>query len=294
MGSKSRSQLRRRINRLEACFKIKYTFYFGEISKEKYDFLFNKLELLIERRFRQRGDIYSLKSKWESIKENSYELILEKKASLFVIYDGEKPIDICLSYHFQNVMHHLIRSYDIDYSKFWIGQVDILKQIEWCFVKGIKIFDLMWGELIYKTRWCNVISEYEHYFIYKNNHRLKKPFVRLMIKLYKINDFLKQKNIHQFPYKLRVAFSKKNQSMHTEKEYAFKIVNIVKMPLNDIIVKIDINSEEYAFLRKPTYDFQYLNFEASDTISVFKMNNECNSYIIKGKKREQKILVSKN
>jgi len=169
MGPKSRSQLRRRINGLEACFKINYTFYFGELSKEKYDFLFEKLELLIERRFRQRGDIFTLKSKLESIKENSYELILEKKASFFVIYDGEKPIDICLSYHFQNIILHLIRSYDIDYSKFGLGQIDILKQVEWCIEKGIKIFDLMWGELVYKTRWCNVNRLYEHYFIYKNN-----------------------------------------------------------------------------------------------------------------------------
>jgi len=123
---------------------------------------------------------------------------------------------------------------------------------------------------------------------------LKKAFIRLMIKLYKINDFLKQKRISQFPYKLRVAFSKKNQSMQTKKEYAYKIENIAIMPCYDSITKININCDEYAFLRKPTYDFQYLNFEASDTIHVFKMNNDSNSYIIKGEKQQQNILVSIN
>lgn len=291
MGSQSRSQLRRRIRRLETCFNIKYVYHYGDISKQKYDFLFNELELLIERRFNQRGDLYSLKHKWDFIKEQTYQLILEKKASLFVIYDENKPIDICLSYHFQNIMLHLIRSYDIDYSKYWVGQIDIYKQIDFCFLNNFKVFDFMWGEPLYKTRWSNEISIYEHHFIYKNNHLLKTPFVKLMIGLYQINDVLNQKHFYKSIIKSKTNFIKNLKSKVEKKKPVITFENIAKMPLIDDITAININNESYKFLRKTVYDFQYLNFEKTANIKVFKINNHINSYIIQGAKSQTKVLV---
>ena len=246
--------------------------------------------MLIERRFNQRGDLYSLKQKLDFIKEQTYLLILEKKASLYVIYDENKPIDICLSYHFQNILLHLIRSYDIDYSKYGLGQIDIYKQIDWCFENNFKIFDLMWGELLYKTHWSNEISKYEHHFIYKNNHPLKTPFVNLMIRLYKINDVLNQKRFYKSIIKAK-TYLHKLKSKEEKKEPVIKFENIIKMPLIDDINAININNESYKFLRKTVYDFQYLNFENTANIKVFKMNNHINSYIIQGTKSQIKVLV---
>lgn len=291
MGPQSRSQLRRRINRLETCFNITYVFHYGEISKQKYDFLFNELELLIERRFNQRGDIYTLKHKWDFIKEQTYQLILEKKASLFVVYDENKPIDICLSFHFQNIMLHLIRSYDIDYSKYWLGQIDIYKQIDFCFLNNFKVFDFMWGEPLYKTRWSNEIRSYEHHFIYNNNHLLKTPFVKLMIGLYQINDVLIQKRFYKSIIKVKTNFIKNLKTKLEKKKPVNTFENITKMPLIDDITAININNESYKFLRKTVYDFQYLNFENTININVFKMNNHINSYIIQGTKSQIKVLV---
>ena len=299
MGPKSRSQLRRRINRLETCFSIKYNFYYGDISKQKYDFLFNALEVFIERRFNQRGDLYSLRHKWDFIKEQTYQLILTKKASLFVIYDEHKPIDICLSYHFQNIMQHLIRSYDIDYSKFWVGQIDIFKQIDWCFSNNFKIFDLMWGELDYKIRWSNEISVFEHHFIFKNNHPLKTPFVNLMIRFYKIKDVLSQTRFYKSSqkrfYKSIIkakTFSINNlKSKDEKKEPVITVEDITKMPLIDTITAININDESYKFLRKSVYDFQYIHFENTTNIKVFKINSDTNSYLIQGAKSQIKVFI---
>jgi hypothetical protein len=292
MGPKSQSQLRRRINRLELCFDIRYAFYYGEIAKPIYDSLFHSCELFIERRFEQRGDIFSSKDRWDDIKESSYQMILEKKASLFVIYCNEKPIDICLNYHFQNVVNAVIRSYDIDYSKFWLGQIDLYKQIEWCFNNDFLIYDLMWGELEYKLRWANEIKKYDHHFIYQDNKRFKTVFVRIIIQLYRINDFLKKRDIYKLFHKIRVKFSKMIPLKLAEKELVLRVETLLELPLNDSITKINVHSEEYSFLKKPVYDFQYLNSETGATINVFKMTNNKNSYIIKGKQQQIKIIVN--
>ena len=291
MGSKSRSQLRRRINRLETCFNIKYTFYYGQITKQEYDCLFNALELLIERRFTQRGDAYSLKDKWDYIRESTFQLILDKKASFFVIYDENKPIDICLNYHFKNIVQHLIRSYDIDYSKYWVGQIDIYKQLDWCFLNNFKIFDFMWGELVYKTRWSNEISIFEHHFIFKNDNPLKSLFVKILINLYKISDHVKQKSIYKSLVKAKSNFTQNIKGKSEKKDSVIKLETISKMPLKDAITVININNEYYKFLRKTVYDFQYINFENTANIKVFKINSATNSYIIQGTKSQIKVSI---
>lgn len=292
MSSKHRKHLRTKKRRLESCFHITYKFYHGNISKEKYKLLFDELKILIDRRFEQRGDLFFLTDQWTSLKDNTYKLILDKKASFFVIYDGEKPISINLSYHFENIMQSFISSYDIDYSKFEIGKIATFKKIEWCTENNIQIFDLMWGELPHKILWSNDIRQYEHHIIYKNNHFLKTPFVKLLITLYHLKDYLKQRRIIKSLLKLKKSFKNTIQSKRKTKELVFKLETIEKMPISETINEIDINSEPYAILRKQVYDFQYLNFDISDNVSVYKINNLVNSYIIKGFKSQAKILVS--
>lgn len=288
MGPKSRSQLRRRIHRLENCFDVNYQFYFGEnITQQKYDELFNQLELFIDKRFKQRGDHFSLAKKLSEIRGNTYEMILKKKASVFVITANNKIIDVCLSYHYQNIMHHLIRSYDIDYSKFWLGQVDIYQQLKICFKYNFTLFDFMWGELIYKKRWSNSITIYEHHFIYKNSNPLKTPLIKFIIQLYKWHDNLKAKSLYK-------AIKNRFTRPKIEPENKFiKTVKIKNTPSPNHIIKINIEKEIYRFLRKTIYDFQYLNFEETKNIEVFKLLKTKNIYIIKGTKEKLKFTVSK-
>ncbi len=152
----------------------------------------------------------------------------------------------------------------------------------------------MWGELPHKILWCNDIRQLEHHFIYKNNHLLKTPYVRLLIRLYHLKDALKQRKITKSLLKLRKLFKNNIQSIPKKKASVFKLESIENMPLSETITKININSEPYAFIRKPVYDFQYLNFDRTDNVSVYKINNLVNSYIIKGVKSQIKILVHDN
>jgi hypothetical protein len=232
-----------------------------------------------------------LKDKLNFIKENTYQLIKEKKASLFVIYDKNKPIDICLNYHFQNIMQHLIRSYDIDYSKYGIAQIDIYKQIDWCFLNNFQIFDFMWGELPYKIRWCNEISFYEHHFIFKDDNPVKSLFVKILINLYMISDYVKQKRFYKWIIKTKSNIAKNLKGESVKKEPLIKFETISKMPLKDTISAININNESYKFLRKTVYDFQYIHSDNTANIKVFKINSAIDSYIVQGTKSQIKVSI---
>src|SRR5690606_41905928 len=63
-------------------------------------------------------------------------LFRSKRASFFVIYDGDHPIEISLNYHLNDVLFSSISSFDIDYAKFGLGHIEIHKQLEWCLEHG--------------------------------------------------------------------------------------------------------------------------------------------------------------
>ena len=68
--------------------------------------------------------------------------------------------------------------------------------------------------------------------------------------------------------------------------YSFRVENFSSAIVRDTtIYPIDINQNEYAFLRKAVYEFQYLSFESKETVTVFKISGTDNSYIINNKRR---------
>ena len=149
----------------------------------------------------------------------------------------------------------------------------------------------MWGELDYKTRWCNEIALFEHHFIFKNNNPIKLYFIKTMINLYKVNDNLKQKSIYKTLIKVKSNFTQNLKVKSEKKKSIIKLETISKIPLMDNLTAININKASYKFLRKTVYGFQYLNFEKTVNISVFKINNEVDSYIIQGPKSQIKVII---
>ena len=284
MGSKSRSQLRMRKQRLEKCFDVEYKFYHGKIDEQKYNEIFDAFEHLIKKRFNQRGDLFSQKNNLSTIRANSYQMILKKKSSFFVIYADRKIIDVCLNYHFQNVVQHFIRSYDIDYSKFGLGQIDIYKQLEICFEYNFTIFDFMWGKMKYKTRWSNKSELYKHDFIYRKTP-INKPIILLLICLYKFHDALKTNKLYtSIQEKLIGSEHVKPENVIVRTE---ELQN--KIPVN-LYEKISVKNDLYSFLRKTIFDFQYLNFEKTSDTNVYKIDDK--SYLISGINKQLKIYLS--
>lgn len=293
-GSKSRSKMRMYLRRLETCFDIRYELFYGNIEKEEYEYLFGQLHDLIVRRFAQRGNTHESLANWKLLKKISYSMILNKEASLFVIYDNKKPIDICLNYHHQNILHNSIRSYDIDYSKFKLGYIDILKQIDWCIKNDYKIFDLSYGDLEYKRRWCNVTYQFEQHVLYNRNRFGKKIVAYIIVELLALKGTLKKYKVHIFYQKAKSLFKRKNKVSKVKlEEPVFQILEVTKILLDENITKIDITKEEYSFLRKPTYDFQFLNTESSENVRVYKKNDQNEIFFIEGSKKLLKISLVK-
>ena len=57
-------------------------------------------------------------------------------------------------------------------------------------------------------------------------------------------------------------------------------------------MKINFNNEAFKYIKKPVYDFLYINTENINDISVYKVNKEVYTYIIKGKKNKIKIEIT--
>ncbi len=62
------------------------------------------------------------------------------------MYHDKNPISIGLNLINGKLIYRYIKAYDVDYSKFYIGLIDIVKQLEWCFERKFEIFDLLKGD----------------------------------------------------------------------------------------------------------------------------------------------------
>lgn len=283
MGSKSRTKIRGYVRKLETCFNITYKFYFGEITRKQYEFLFQRFHTFISKRFLQRGDTHELLSSWEAIEEASYKMILDKTASLFVIFNEEEPIDICLNYHHENILHDGIRSYDVDYSKFRLGYIDIYKQLEWCFANKVRIFDLGVGDMEYKRRWCNVIYNFENQILFDAKSISKTIFSYCLLYFYHFKEYLKKKKLNRLYYKIRRIGSKQVNQKESYQSPLFHISELNSIPDLKNTIQMDLKNPTLSFLKKPIYDFQYQSLDSFKNIHVYKVTEDKNLYYILGK-----------
>ncbi len=93
-------------------------------------------------------------------------MILNKQASLFVIYDGKDAININLNMHVKNTVFLFITTYDIDYSKFRLGNTNWMMQLDWFLKNNIEIVDFSKGNIEYKKRWANKEYDFEYHLFY--------------------------------------------------------------------------------------------------------------------------------
>ena len=271
--------------RLEDSFNIKYKMFYGEMAKDEYDTVFNSFKQLLEKRFADKKVTNNnLEAKeWSFYYEVAYPLILEKKASLYVIYDNDKPIGVTLSYFSEDILFDAITVFDIDYFKFHLGSVTIMKLIEWCIDNDMEILDFSKGYFEYKTRWCTKTYDFEYHIFYDSTSVKSKLVANTIKRFYDLKQTLREKNLneklHQLTYKLK----------HQEKEeivitsYDFKEAEASEIE-NDMS-KIDFELPENRNIKLMVFEFLYLYLENYNNIQLFKLNNEAHSYLIKGKQK---------
>lgn len=290
-GKNSRMKMRKYSRRLDACFNISTKMFHGHIDKKEYDLLFEQFMDLLKKRYSEKQVTYNnmQPDEWSFYKDVAYPLILEKKASLFVVYDNQKPIAITYNYHDKGTVIDAITVFDTDYSKFNIGYINNLKLLHWCFDNNIKILDFSKGYFDYKKRMCTLQYNFEYHIIYDNSSIISKFIAYSYYRFFEFKAYLREKHIneklHQITYKIR----RKNDPQFP---VDIKITNLDCTPKLDNLSKIDVQLESnYKYLKKAINNFLYNIEKPLSEIEIFKNNNIDGSYIISNKDLIQEVRI---
>ncbi|XMO86129.1 GNAT family N-acetyltransferase [Algibacter sp. AS12] len=295
LGKKKKKVVLSRLRRLETCFNIEYKTFYGDISDEECDDLMDAFKTMIIKRFDQRGDIHSSLKAWDFYKEEAANLIRKKKACLFVIYNDNKPISISLNFLCNDIFESAISSYEIDYAKFGLGNIIVLKKIEWCLANGYNIFNMRYGDYPYKRVWCNTVFLYDSYVVYKKSiGKLIRAFVVLKKNqaiTYAILNKDKFKALAGFRNKLKGDIKSNNNEEHVNqlKGPVFRELNDYNEADYKNLTPVDIKGEEFTFLRKPIFDLQYIQASKTEDMLAFKIDD--NTYLAKNTKINKCFLL---
>jgi hypothetical protein len=290
-----RSKFKTYKKRLEASFDIRYRVYNGEISKEEYERLFSVFPKLIEKRFDLKGTHHHDLAVWDRYEQNSFALINAKKACLFVIYDEDKPISISLNPLLGKVMYGYVRTFDADYSKFYLGFTDLFFQLAWCYENKIEIFDLLKGTYDYKSKLTDHAYFFNKYLIYDTSSFVAK-FATLYCSLrvqgfYTLVKWFKKLHIHT-AYHRYIHHKEQKKQVRQKAKLSWETEQNIALDTLKLGRKIDWNEDHFSFLRRPIYDFLYTSKDGNRDLEVYELLDAKNAYAIKGKSSIQKIFFT--
>jgi hypothetical protein len=281
-----RTSMRRRLKGLEKCFNVSYRMLYGTIERDEYNFIMSELRTMLIRRFDQRNDKNMALGRWEDYYTNTFELINDKKASLFVIYDDAKPIQISLSFHQSNILFLSIPSYNIDYSKFGLGNISVFKILEWCIGNGYKTLDMGFGAFDYKVKWCNETYNFEHHLFYtKSSIRSRMLAFSFTIKTKFINYLISKK--------VNVYYHKVKNTMLGKKKYDLLKFDLERVDNHSELLSTyrtihPLNDDSFTFLRRAINDFAYSQFEHVSNIGVYEFERN-KIYFLQAKNKTLKV-----
>ena len=208
---------------------------------------------------------------------------------MFVIYNGNQPIGITLNYLYKNILIDAITVFDIDFEKFHLGSVTIMKLIEWTLDQKIEIFDFSKGYFDYKKRWSNKEYDFEYHLYYDSGSLMAKFNAYCILNYFNLKNYLRTKNInevfHKFTFLLKRNKNKANSNI------IFEYEAIEKSYHDSQLEEINYLDEKNSHLRNMVFDFLYLNTETQKDVTLFQITTEPLSFLISGKKTKQKVVI---
>ncbi|WP_406683904.1 GNAT family N-acetyltransferase [Seonamhaeicola sp. MEBiC1930] len=287
ISSQRRSNIKRCYKRLDTCIQPTYKMYYGDIDQSQYDKIFNDYKLMLKRRLAQKNSYWEELDYWEERYKKTYKLINEKKAAIFVIYNGHEPISIYINTIFKKTIYIEVIAYNIDYSKFKLGFLTLTKVIDWSIKNDFEIIDMSKGDFYYKERFRNGSYKFQNHIIYDSSSILISIKAQLL--------YLKLKSIYKIlPLAKKWKINRIYKKYFVRKKIDYKNSNIVSIdiqkqeePINEFdLKKIDINNSNYSFLRQYFFDYLFLNFEFIHDVTVYHDNKS--TFFFKGRKSVQK------
>lgn len=287
----SRYKLRKYKKRLEDSYNISFKAHGDEIPKKEYDSLFNSFRKLLEKRFaeKQISNNNLNTDEWEFYKDVAYPMMLEKKATLFVLYNNDEPISITLSYLSGNRVFDAITVFDIDFAKFHLGSIKIMYLVDWCLKHGWNILDFSKGHFDYKTRWSNKKFDF-YYHIFFDGKSIKARSLAYILKLFfTLKQYLRDKKVHESFHKLTYKLKNKKQ-----KGLDYHFVEWKGEYSNKKLKSIELESPEFNFLKGICYDFLYLNQEHLTDLKVYKVKDTEHLFLLVGKKNKAGLRIDRD
>lgn len=287
-SSKSRYKFRNRMKRLETCFDVYSKVFCGDISKEEYDLIFEYMIDFIKTRFDSLGLTSNIVSKKDYYYELGYQMILKKEAYLFVLYADNVPIGISFGFLSDEILFYAITTFNIDFIKFNIGHLIIIKLMDWCFQNNIKILDFSKGQYEYKDRWSNTIYYFNCHILY-DSKSLKSIVIANMLKgFYGFKQFLREKRVNFMYSKLKymISGSKKEENLNLYQQ------EVLKNDFNENeynLKEVEENSKEYTFLKSSVIDYLYGKPERFNEIKFYRDNDQSDTYFAIGKSVKLKV-----
>ncbi|MFK7780102.1 MAG: GNAT family N-acetyltransferase, partial [Candidatus Gracilibacteria bacterium] len=289
--SKSSLQKFRRYNkRLETCFSITYKMYYGDIKREEYDFIFKSFNALLTKRFNDKQITNNNldPKEWDFYYDVVYPLILEKKASLFVIYNNDQPIALRLNYYSEAVIFDAITVFDIDYNKFHIGKISIMKILEWAFENKYKTFDFSKGYFDYKERWSDSKYNFEYHLYYDAKSIRSVLIANSIARFFKTKQYLRELEVNKKLHKLTYFTRKKTTKNAIINEISESEINIK----NDMLTEISLNND-LSYLKKSIFDFLFTTSEHLNSLKIYQVKHDHQKlFLLKSEKKSKLLLVS--
>ncbi|MCK0156865.1 GNAT family N-acetyltransferase [Cellulophaga sp. F20128] len=268
--------------KLEHCFDISYTMYYGAIPKETYTHLFTVFHQLLVKRFAEKQESNNNldTTEWDFYFDVTYPMILEKKAALFVTYNKEIPIAITLLNFSDSIAFDTIRVFDTDYAPFRLGTISIIEQLQWCIENGIKYLDFSKGHYEYKERWATTKYNFEYHILYDSKGGISRLIAHTILSYFRLKNYLREKNINTVFHKFTFLLKNKKNNVTLKKKA--DLLDTTNRPLATYLKPIDMDTKENAALLKFTYQFMYNTSEKLTDIQLYEITNKANCFYIEG------------
>ncbi|MBS9463880.1 GNAT family N-acetyltransferase [Flagellimonas sp. 389] len=292
ISKKSRYKFRLYRRKLELSFNIHYKMYYGDITENEYEFIFDCFKKLLEKRFlnkRVRNNNLNPKE-WSFYKKVTFPMILKKQAALFVVYDEKKPIAITLLNFSKNTAIDVIRTFDIDYAKFRLGTTSLMGQLQWCIAQGFKTLDFSKGHFGYKQRWSTKSYNFEYHIYYDSNSFLASILAHTLYALFNVKQFLRKNNFSEIFHKVAFRMHNRNISKHNETNYYFN--ESPKKYRQESLLAINLEDNGNPEHRSLFYDFLYRYSERKADAMPYRIMEKPGLFLIKGKKSTVEVVLT--
>ncbi len=281
----SRYKLKKYKKRFEASFDVRYVMYRGKMDRETYDYIFKSFRELLEKRFddKQITNNNLDPKEWQFYHEVTYPMLLQGKASLFVIYNRDNPIGVTLNFFSEDILFDAITVFDIDYAKFHLGSITIMELMEWCLENGLKTFDFSKGYFDYKTRWATTTYDFEYHIYYDSKSIRAKSIAFLLKKFFDLKQRLREKNVNEQLHRITYRFKNKTPKPLQNSGYTFAEIGDEEPIVHG--EEIALEAPENTNVRLLVFEYLYLNDAHYRDIQMYTSNKSDHYFLICKTKR---------